>query len=181
MCTRTHFEKEAEIIRKWAIKLQQTNIYAWDWTPYPPLLDSASSYTCPYPPHEARWTELKPQEWVHRSPCFSEPPWYVTANSIFTPINFLCIKRGSLRKYIATEQKKYAQFYKMKAFVYVVGLWQEHKARSWPISYFRHYTLIKLSWRLDRPRQPRSWNTLTWAVRFPNTRSFKIDRVENGM
>ena len=141
MCTRTHFEKEAEIIRKWAIKFQQTNIYA----PYPPLLDSASSYTCPYPPHEARWTELKPQEWVHRSPYFSEPPWYVTANSIFTPINFLCIKRGSLRKYIATEQKKYAQFYKMKAFVYVVGLWQEHKARSWPISYFRHYTLIKLS------------------------------------
>lgn len=106
MCTRTHFEKEAEIIRKWAIKLQQTNIYAWDWTPYPPLLDSASSYTCPYPPHEVRWTELKPQEWVHRSPYFSEPPCYVTANSIFTPINFLCIKRGSLRKYIATEQKK---------------------------------------------------------------------------
>lgn len=105
MCTRTHFEKEAEIIRKWAIKLQQTNIYAWNWTPYPPLLDSASSYTCPYPPHEARWTELKPQEWVHRSPYFSEPPWYETANSIFTPINFLCIKRGSLRKYIARNKK----------------------------------------------------------------------------
>ena len=50
MCTRTHFEKEAEIIRKWVIKFQQTNIYA----PYPPPLDSASSYTCPYPPHEAR-------------------------------------------------------------------------------------------------------------------------------